>query len=194
MDDLPHIHPPPALAYILKRTADLRFDMASEQRTGALLRTLAASKPAGRFLELGTGTGIGTAWLLDGMDSASELTSVDVNSTFQEVARGAFAADRRLNLVTEDALAFLKRQPAASFDLAFADALAGKYDGLDEALRVVKAGGFYVIDDMLPQPNWPDGHAARVSALIATLAAHPDFQMVPLAWASGIVVAVRKQC
>jgi len=166
--------------------------MASEQRTGALLPTLAASKPAGRFLELGTGTGIATAWLLDGMDSASELISVDVDASFQEVARDAFADDRRLTLVTEDALAFLKRQPAASYDLVFADALAGKYDGLSEALCVVKAGGFYVIDDMLPQPNWPDGHAPRVSALIAALAAHPGFQMAPLAWASGIVVAVRK--
>src|SRR6202171_2962402 len=94
MDDLRHIHAPPALAHILKRTADLRFDMASEERTGALLRTLAASKPAGRFLELGTGTGIATAWLLDGMDSASELTSVDVNPTLQEVARESFSSDQ----------------------------------------------------------------------------------------------------
>jgi predicted O-methyltransferase YrrM len=191
VDELSLIHPPRALAQILKRTADLRFDMASEQRTGALLRTLAASKPAGRFLELGTGTGIATAWLLDGMDAASELTSVDVNSSFQEVASEAFSADHRLTLVTEDALAF--RQPAAGYDLVFADALAGKYDGLDDALRVVKDGGFYAIDDMLPQPNWPDGHAAKVETLIATLAAHPGFQMIPLAWASGIVVAVRKR-
>jgi predicted O-methyltransferase YrrM len=191
MHDLPH--PPRALARILTRTTALNFDMASESRTGALLRTLAASKPAARFLELGTGTGIATTWLLDGMDSASALTSVDINSTFQEVAREAFSADRRHTLVTEDALAFLKRQPAASYDLVFADAFPGKYDGLDEALRVVKTGGFYVIDDMLPQPNWPDGHAPKVSALIATLAAQPGFQITPLAWASGIVVAVRKQ-
>ena len=189
MNDRPH--PPAALAQILQRTTALNFDMPSEPRTGALLRTLAASKPAGRFLELGTGTGIATAWLLDGMDSASSLTSVDVSPTFQEVARDAFSGDHRLTLVTEDALTFLIRQPAASYDLVFADAFAGKYDGLDKALRVVKAGGFYVIDDMLPQPNWPDGHAPKVSALIATLAAHPGFQMVPLAWASGIVIAVR---
>ena len=105
----------------------------------------------------------------------------------------SLSSDYRLTLVTEDALAFLKRQPAASYDLVFADALAGKYEGLDEALRVVKAGGFYVIDDVLPQPNWPDSHAPKVSALIATLSAHPGFRMIPLAWASGIVVAVRKQ-
>ena len=68
MDDLSYIRPPVALARILKRTTDLRFEMASEDRTGALLRTLAASKPGGRFLELGTGTesrqpGFWMAWM-----------------------------------------------------------------------------------------------------------------------------------
>src|ERR1700716_170794 len=125
MDDLPHIHPPPALAQILKRTADLRFDMASEQRTGALLRTLSASKPAGRFLELGTGTGVATAWILDGMDAASKLISVDVNTTFQQVARDALGDDAPVTFIADDAISFLNRQPAASFDFVFADALRG---------------------------------------------------------------------
>ena len=166
--------------------------MGSEERLGALLRTLAASKPSGRFLELGTGTGVATAWLLAGMDGASTLVSVDVDATFQAVAREAFSGDPRLELVTEDAVAFLKTQPPASFDLVFADALAGKYEALEEALCVVKAGGFYVVDDMLPQPNWPPGHAGKVPAWIASLAARPDFEVVPMAWASGVVVAARR--
>ena len=165
--------------------------MASEWRTGALLRTLAASKPGGRLLELGTGTGIATCWLLDGMDAASRLVSVDVDPSVQSVAREALSEDARLTLVTEDALAFLRRQQPRSFDLVFADALPGKYEGLDEALRVVKRGGLYIIDDMLPQPNWPEGHAAKVPVLLDQLSAHSDFQSVPVAWASGIVIAVR---
>ncbi len=182
--------PPAALAHILERTAELGFGMASEERTGSLLRTLAASKPAGRFLELGTGTGIATAWLLDGMDSASQLVSVDVDESFQAVAREALSKDVRLTLIAEDAISFLQRQAAGSFDFVFADAMAGKYEGLDEALRVVKTGGFYVIDDMLPQANWPDGHAVKVQALIADLEARPDLEMTQMAWASGIVIAV----
>jgi len=166
--------------------------MASEDRTGALLRVLAASKPAGRFLELGTGTGVATAWLLDGMDAASQLTSVDVSAAFQDAARDVLGGDSRLTLVAEDALAFLERQPEASFDMVFADALRGKYEGLDLALRAVKPGGFYVIDDMLPQPNWPEGHEARVEELLKSLPARGDFEIAPMAWASGLVVAVRK--
>jgi predicted O-methyltransferase YrrM len=192
MDDLSYIRPPAALARILERTAHLEFELASEDRTGALLRTLAASKPGGKFLELGTGTGVATAWVLDGMDAASRLTSVDVNLTFQQAARDALGHDARLTFVTEDALAFLERQPAASFDFVFADAMRGKYEGVEEALRVVRPGGFYIIDDMLPQSNWPDGHAPRVLALLETMAAHPDFEITPMAWASGLLLAVRK--
>jgi predicted O-methyltransferase YrrM len=192
VEELSYIQPPPALARILERTAELRFNMASEARTGALLRTLAASKPAGHFLELGTGTGIATAWILDGMDSASELISVDVDANVQGVAREAFAGDGRLTLITEDAAAFLRRQPTASLDLVFADAMPGKYEDLDEALRVIKPGGFYIVDDMLPQANWPEGHAPKVPALLAGLVARSDFEITPMAWASGLAVAVRK--
>ena len=191
MDDISYIQPPATLARILKRTSELGFELASEDRTGALLRTLAASKPGGRFLELGTGTGVATAWVLDGMDATSQLVSVDVDAKLQESAREALGHDARLTLILEDAAAFLERQPVASFDFVFADAMRGKYENLDDALRIVRAGGFYVIDDMLPQSNWPEGHGPRVLALLETLATRPDFEITPMAWASGLVVAVR---
>lgn len=166
--------------------------MASEPLVGAMLRTLAASKPGGRFLELGTGTGIATAWLLQGMDASSTLISVDNDGVIQHVASNSLGADCRLTLVTSGGLEFLRDQPAESFDFVFADAMPGKYEGLDDALAVVKVGGFYVIDDMLPQPNWPEGHAEKVPVLIEQLAARSSFEILPLVWASGVVIAVRK--
>jgi predicted O-methyltransferase YrrM len=159
---------------------------------GAMLRTLVASKPGGRFLELGTGTGVATAWLLEGMDERSTLISVDNDGAVQAVARDSLGADTRLTLVTTGGLDFLRAERAESFDLVFGDAMPGKYEGLDHALAVVKVGGFYIIDDLLPQPNWPEGHADKVPILIEQLAANPSFEMLPLVWASGVVVAVRK--
>ena len=38
-----------------KKGLESGFDMASDTKAGSLLRTLVASKPHGRFLELGTG-------------------------------------------------------------------------------------------------------------------------------------------
>ncbi len=192
MDDLKHIREPQALPGILAQTSALNFTMASEPKTGALLRVLAASKPAGRMLELGTGTGVGTAWLLAGMDAASTLVSVDTNLSFQSVAQKALGADARVTFVLEDALDYLRRQPRASFDVVFADALRGKFEGLNEALAVVKPGGFYVIDDLLPQPNWPEGHGETIDPLIERLAADARFHIVPIAWASGLIVAVKQ--
>lgn len=192
MEDLTYLRSPSQLPAIKERTANLQFSMASEPLVGALLRALAASKPGGRFLELGTGTGFATAWLLDGMDGGSTLVSVDNDGAVQQTARDFLGADSRLTLVTSGGSEFLRAQPPESFDLVFADAMPGKYDGLDSALAVVRAGGFYVIDDMLPQSNWPGGHAEKVPVLIERLAANPGFEILPLVWASGVVVAVRR--
>ena len=54
---------PAALGGIRRDTEGIGFALASEPKTGSLLRALAASKPGGKFLEIGTGTGVGTAWL-----------------------------------------------------------------------------------------------------------------------------------
>jgi predicted O-methyltransferase YrrM len=191
MDDLVHLNPPAALPAILDRTTALAFPMPSEPRTGAMLRALAASKPGGRLLELGTGTGLSTAWLLDGMDRDATLISVDVDPGPQAVARDILGADPRLQIVTADAAGFLRCQDNASFDLIFADAMPGKYESLDEALALLRSGGLYVIDDMLPQANWPEGHARKVPLLVAELAARTELRMVSLAWSSGLVVAAR---
>jgi predicted O-methyltransferase YrrM len=192
MDDLSYIQQPPALNHILERTQALNFSMASEPRTGALLRALAASKPGGRLLEMGTGTGVAAAWLLAGMDLASTLVSVDTDPEAQAVAREFLGSDPRLTLILQDATAFLVRRAPQSFDLVFADAMPGKYEALEDALAVVKPGGFYIIDDLLPQPNWPEGHAEKVPALLDRLANDNRFFIAPMAWASGVVVAVRK--
>ena len=191
MENAISLQMPSELALINQKSAELGFEMASEPLVGALLRALAASKPGGRFLELGTGTGAATAWLLQGMDAHSKLISVDTDPVVQQVARDALGDDRRLTLTLQDGLDFLCSQPAESFDLVFADAMAGKYEGLAQALAVLKVGGFYVIDDLLPQPNWPEGHGAKVAPLMQALAHNDNFQIVPLVWASGVMVAVR---
>jgi predicted O-methyltransferase YrrM len=191
MDDLTNLNPPATIQAILDRTEALAFSMPSEPRTGAMLRVLAASKPGGRLLELGTGTGLSTAWLLEGMDRDARLISVDVDPESQAVARDILGGDPRLEIVTADAALFLRQQAAATFDLIFADSMPGKYENLDDALVLLRPGGLYLIDDMLPQANWPEDHARKVPRLIADLAARAEFRTVSLAWSSGLVIVAR---
>jgi predicted O-methyltransferase YrrM len=174
------------------RTAALGFDMPSEADTGAMLRLLAASKPGGRLLELGTGTGLATACLAAGMDARATLVSVDTDPRVQAVAREALSHDPRVVFTVADGLAFVRGQARGFFDLIFADAWPGKYEGLDETLALLGPGGLYVIDDMSPQPNWPPGHQPRVDTLATRLKSHPDLATVALDWASGLVIAARR--
>jgi predicted O-methyltransferase YrrM len=192
MNDAEPRSQPAALAAIVAGTAALSFTMISEARVGALLAALAASKPGGRMLELGTGTGHGTAWLLAGMDSASMLETVDTDANVVAVARRHLGADRRVAFHVMDGAEFLATTGRGSFDLIYADAWPGKFSHLDQALALLAPGGIYVIDDLLPQPNWPDGHAPKVPALIDDLERRGGFATVRLAWASGLMLVVRR--
>ena len=191
MNDLEITQRPPTLDAIRTDTERLGFTLSSEPKTGSLLRALAASKPSGRFLELGTGTGVGTAWLLDGMDEGSRLISVDSDSTVQAVAKRHLGHDRRVTFRLDDGGGFLEQTRDAQFDLIYADAWPGKFSHLDLALSLVKVGGIYFIDDLLPQPNWPEGHAPNVAALLRDLDSRPEFVRVKLEWASGLMMVVK---
>jgi len=192
MDDLEIRNTPSPIAGILADTQALGFGMASEPRVGALLAVLAASKPRGRLLELGTGTGHGTAWLLFGMDDGSTLDTVDSDPNVVDVAKRHLGADRRVTFHVMDGAEFLELRSSHRYDLIYADAWPGKFSHLDDALALLAPGGIYVIDDLLPQPNWPEGHAPKVPALIDDIERRAGFTTVRLAWASGLMLVVRK--
>ena len=191
MNDHELARKPPALDAILKDSDALGFNMASEPKVGTILAAISAMKPGGRFLELGTGTGHGTAWLLSGMDSASSLDTVDADATVTAVARRHLGSDDRVTFHVIDGVEFLRQAPRGGYDLVYADAWPGKFSHLDEALALLRVGGIYFIDDLLPQPNWPDGHAPKVPALIENLERRRKFITARLAWASGLMIVVR---
>ena len=107
---------PEAIQAIQDDTAALGFTMASEPMTGALLGVLAASKPGGRVLELGTATGLGTAWLLAGMDAGSRLGTVDIDEKLVAVARRHLGSDARATFDVMEGADFIGRSPERQFD------------------------------------------------------------------------------
>jgi predicted O-methyltransferase YrrM len=191
MNDLAGIPFPPGYERILGRSREIEFPMNSDVLTGNLLRTLAASKPASALLELGTGCGLGTSWILDGMDASSTLVSVDTDPRVQSIAKAELGEDGRLTLLLQDGGEFLERCDRR-FDLIYADAWPGKYSHLEMALALLNRGGLYIGDDMLPQPSWPEGHGAKAAGLIARFAQMPGFAVTKLAWSTGLIVAARR--
>jgi predicted O-methyltransferase YrrM len=183
---------PQSYLEIQRATEESGFNMASDLEACSLLRTLAVSKPGGKFLELGTGTGLSTAWILDGMDMNSSLTSIDFDESVLSIAQRFLGNDPRLKLELIDGEKWVDANRDARFDFIFADTWHGKYLMLNEVLEMLKIGGFYIVDDMLPQPNWPEGHAEKAENFVKKLESYPFLNITKLNWSTGIIVAVRK--
>ena len=56
---------------------------------------------------------------------------------------------------------------------------------------MLNKGGLYIIDDMLPQPNWPEGHDLKAIALVKELEERSDLVLTKQVWATGIIIAVK---
>ena len=178
-------------ASIIKESLQLGFDMICDVDVANLCTTLVASKQSSKLLELGTGTGLSTAYILAGAGSDAQLDSVDINQAFTAIAQKYLRADKRVVFHTQDAGAFLERAGAGEYDFIFADAWPGKYSHLQYSLNVLKKGGIYLVDDMLPQSNWPDGHQKRVDAFLAFFRRLNGYAMNYMNWASGVAVITK---
>lgn len=184
--DKPKIH-----SEIERRCIEIGFKMPSDLYIGSLLKTLITSRPKGNLLELGTGIGLSLSWMVDGMDRESVLVTVDNDPDLIAIAEEYFGDDRRIHIICQDASHWINTYSGAKFDLIFADAWPGKYSEIDEVLDLVKEGGFYVVDDMTVQPNWPEGHQENVDGLIAYLEKRKDFNLTKMNWSTGLIVAVK---
>jgi predicted O-methyltransferase YrrM len=185
--DKPRIH-----SALESKSEEINFTMPSDLYIGTLLKTLMASKPKGEFLELGTGIGLSLSWMVDGMDAESRLTSIDNDVELIEIAKDFFGNDERVQIICEDGSEWIANNSKEKFDLIFADAWPGKYEGVEQILDMVNVGGFYIIDDMTAQPNWPKGHQEHVNNLIDYLEQRNDFTITKMEWSTGLIIAVRK--
>jgi predicted O-methyltransferase YrrM len=185
--------PPTIVQKIAEATHAIGFTMGSDLLTGSLLRMLATTKPGGEILELGTGTGLASAWLLDGMDAAARLTTVDQNQQRAAIARQFLEQDARITFVTMEGNSFIDTmtKQGKTFDLIFADMSPGKFEHLGEALQLLKIGGIYVVDDLLPLLTWETEHFTRVSRFINMLEQRRDLKITRLNWASGVLIAAK---
>lgn len=185
--DIPKIH-----SEIQRKSEEIGFTMPSDLYIGSLLKTLICSKKEARVLELGTGIGLSLSWMIDGLDTSSKLITVDNDPELIEIAQSYFGDDNRVEIVCADGAEWITSYKGDKFDLIFADAWPGKYSQIDEVLDLVKVGGFYIIDDMTRQPNWPQGHDENVERLLAYLEKREDFCVTKMNWSTGVVVAVKK--
>src|SRR3954462_1136705 len=90
---------------------------------GAALRLLASVLDARAVVEIGTGTGVSGLWLLRGMRSDGVLTTADIETEHQRLARQTFNAasipTQRARTISGAALDVLPRLTDGHYDLVF---------------------------------------------------------------------------
>jgi predicted O-methyltransferase YrrM len=131
---------------------------ASLPGVGRFLAMLAAGCAGGRIGELGTGAGVGAAWIASAMPADCTLVTAEIDPDLASAARQLLADDHRVQVVTGDARQVVSGR--GPFDLLFADGGGGGYGDLVDLLRV---GGRIVMDDVTPHAALPPDSPFRAS-------------------------------
>lgn len=181
---------PNVLQGITSTTEDLELTMGSELRFGSLLRTLAASMLGRRVLQLGTGSGILTAWLLDGMAADGELIGIEPDRQLAAVASRFLSRDGRLRLLPgdwHDQLAGLE----PGFTMAVASSPAALSGQLRETVRLLTPGGLLVAGGLAEREDWSGTDRQEAQNLLDRLELQGELQLSVIDWASGVVIGTR---
>ncbi|MEQ6903240.1 O-methyltransferase [Nocardioides sp. YIM 152588] len=166
---------------------------------GAALRLLAAVLEARAVVEIGTGTGVSGLWLLRGMRADGVLTTVDVETEHQRLARESFKDDgiapQRVRTIAGAALDVLPRLTDGHYDLVFADGDKREYGAyLTEALRLLRPGGVVAFDnalwhDRVADPAQRDEQTVAIRDLVTLVEATDGLVPALLPVGDGLLVA-----
>ena len=166
---------------------------------GAALRFLASVLDARAVVEIGTGTGVSGLWLLRGMRADGVLTTVDIETEHQRLARQSFTeagyATQRARTISGAALEVLPRLTDGHYDLVFCDGDKREYSAyLAEALRLLRPGGVVAFDnalwhDRVADPAQRDEETVSIRELGRSVAGNDELVPVLLPVGDGLLAA-----
>ena len=168
--------------------------------TLAFLATLAGARTA---VEVGTGAGVSTLWLVRGMRPGGVLTSLDVEAEHLRLARATLAdaevPSSRVRLIAGRGEDVMPRLSERAYDLVHLDLpVTTALELLPEALRVLRPGGVVVVSrafagGRISEDGARDGEAIAARALARAVRDDAGLTplMLPLPEDAGLLIAVR---
>lgn len=165
----------PALVEKAKQLASSQgFDHSCLDEVGMLLSMLAGQVTAGPMLELGTGCGVGTAWMAS--SSAADLYSIDHDAALISRVQSLFSHQPRIHLLCGDWTRALDYGP---FRLIFVDVKAAKASA-DQVVTACGPGGLVLLDDLTPEELWPDDWKGKPDNVREQWLHHPQLKSLEI--------------
>ena len=174
---------------------------AVDEGTGAALRLLAVVTGARHAVELGTGAGISTLWLVRGLQPSGVLTSIDTEPEHQRLARLSLAEagvpSGRVRLIAGRALEVVPRLSDGAYDLVVCHAAPAEgVDYLPGALRLLRPGGVVAFVGALAggrvaDPTARDPEAVAGRELARAVRDEPRLVPAMLPLGQGLLVGVK---
>jgi predicted O-methyltransferase YrrM len=136
----------------------MRFERSSIPEVGRLLAALVAQRSAGRIAEIGTGCGVGAAWIASALGPEAYFITVETDEERAGAVERLFADRPNIRVLQGDWHHLLPLE--GLFDLLFFDGGHWKSGDVaaesEQALALVAPGGTVLVDDMTPQALWPE--------------------------------------
>ena len=129
------------------------FAKSCKPEDGALLHVLAARRGIVRAAEIGTGAGVGAAWIVSGLQPQVPFFTAELDPDLAARAAELFADDPNVTCSPGPWRASLPAE--APFDLLFVDAHDAK-DDVEAVVGLLAPGGTAVLDDFWNDPTLPD--------------------------------------
>ena len=144
---------PPLVGRALALADEQGFEKSCRPEDGALLHVLAARRGIARAAEIGTGVGVGAAWIVSALPPQTPFFTAELDPGLAALAAGLFADDPNVTVSAGPWREVLP--PEAPFDLLFVDARDAK-DDVDAVVGLLAPGGTAVLDDFWLDPANPD--------------------------------------
>ncbi len=142
---------PPLVQQAMSLAETLQFPNSCSLEVGRLLQVLAGQQSGGAIAEIGTGCGVGAAWIVSGMSANSKLVTVELDPERATACADLFQNFPNVQVLNADWQTIIPHGP---FSLVFGDAAQSKRQP-ELFLSLLQPDGLMVLDDLTPLDQWP---------------------------------------
>lgn len=170
---------------------------------GAVMRLLAAAVDARSVVEVGTGSGVGSLYLLAGMAAGGVLTTIDTEVENQRSARQSFdeagIRHARVRTIAGRAPDVIARLTDHAYDMVCFRADAPQADLLlDHSLRLLRPGGVLLVPhalyhDRVADPASRDATTRSARALLRRVSTEDGLLPALVPSGDGVLAAITRR-